>query len=101
MERIGFVSVPVAISAIGLLLIAAPTPATASDDYKVTVTRTDQDLYEVQGGKNFIKTRYCYEYATWDDAILRIDSPFGYSAGKIIFQNGASCDVAMVLTRTM
>ena len=71
--------------------------AVASDVYKVTVTRKDQDLYEVQGGNVYIKTRFCYEYVFSDEAILRIDSTAGYSIGKIFYNGGASCDVEKVL----
>ncbi|WP_448171396.1 hypothetical protein [Rhizobacter fulvus] len=71
--------------------------AFAADVYKVTVTRKDQDLYKVDGGKNYVVTRYCYEYAYGDEAILRIDSTGGFSIGKIIFSTGTSCEVEKVL----
>ena len=75
-----------------------PVVVHASDVYKVTVTRKGQDLYEVQGGQVYIKTRYCYEYVYGDESILRIDSPAGYSVGKLIFNSGTSCDVEKVLS---
>ncbi|WP_267226596.1 hypothetical protein [Dyella silvae] len=81
-----------------LLASVVPLVAHASDVYKVTVTRKPQDIYEVQGGQVYIKTRYCYEYVYTDDAILRIDSPAGYSIGKLIFNSGTSCDVEKVLS---
>ena len=71
--------------------------AMAADVYKVTVTRKGHDLYEVQGGQIYIKTRYCYEYVYSDEAILRVDSPGGFNIGKIFFSGGASCDVEKVL----
>jgi len=75
----------------------------ASDTYKVQVTRKGENLYLVEGiGKNiYIKTAYCYEYATWEDAILVIDgSPSSNSIaiGKIIFTSGnTTCQVDTIL----
>lgn len=87
-----------------LVLVAAipftagiATESMASDVYKVTVTRDSADLYKVQSGNVYIKTRYCYEYVYGDEAILRIDSTAGYNIGKIIFSSGTSCDVAKLL----
>lgn len=77
--------------------------AVASDTYKVQVTRKGQDIYQVEGQGNsvFIKTAYCYEYATWEEAILILDSPSfsgSIAIGKIIFTNSStSCQVDTVL----
>lgn len=83
------------ISVAGLLVVAMT--ANAADVFKVTVTRSSDDLYEVSGGKAYIKTRYCYEYVYGDEAILRIDSPGAYTIGKLIFSSGTSCDVEKIL----
>ena len=82
-----------ALAGIGLVQVAA------ADYYKVQVTRKSQDFYEVVGSNIYIKTRYCYEYVYYEDAILKIDSPYGYNVGEIIFvgSNGAKCDVERVL----
>jgi preprotein translocase subunit YajC len=53
--------------------------------YRVTVTRRDSNLYEVNGQDIFIKTRYCYEFAIRQDVIIEITSWGGYSIGKIYF----------------
>jgi hypothetical protein len=79
------------------MLFIVPLEISASDIYEVTVTRKDQDLYEVQGVDVYIKTRYCYEYVYYDDAILKIDSNSGFTIGKLIFESGDSCDVAKIL----
>jgi len=33
----------------------------------------------------YIETRYCYEYAYRDDAILILDSYYGYTKGEVAF----------------
>jgi hypothetical protein len=80
-------------------LVALTTAAAATDYYKVSVTRKSQDFYEVVGRGIYIKTRYCYEYVYYSDAILKIDSPYGYNVGEIIFVNdgGGKCDVEKLL----
>ena len=54
-------------------------------NYQVEVTRKTSNLYEVQGTKYYLETRYCYEYAYSQEAILKVESPYGYSRGKLIF----------------
>jgi hypothetical protein len=46
-----------------------------------------------------VKTRYCYEYVYYSDAILKIDSTYGYTIGEIIFvgDGGAKCDIEKLL----
>lgn len=53
--------------------------------YEVELTRIDKDFYQICGTSLYIETRYCYEYATWDDAILNITSNYGYTRGEVIF----------------
>jgi hypothetical protein len=83
----------------GLLLMLGAQSVPASDYYKVQVTRKAQDLYEVVGQNIYVKTRYCYEYAMYEDAIIEIDSPYGFSVGKIIFVGSSSqqCDIEKLL----
>ena len=69
-----------------------------ADLYKVSVTPKAQDIYQIDGSSIYIKTRYCYEYAYSEDAILQIDSPSGYNVGELTFVGGGSkCDVEKVL----
>ncbi len=51
----------------------------------VRLTRKAKDLYQIEGTKYFIQTKYCYEYATNEEVVLIVESNYGYSKGKIIF----------------
>lgn len=53
--------------------------------YKVEITRKGSNLYKLEGTKYYIETRYSYEYAINDDAILKIESNYGYTKGTIYF----------------
>ncbi|MCB9312591.1 MAG: hypothetical protein H6568_07465 [Lewinellaceae bacterium] len=66
-------------------LILIPTKIDVGN-YKVEVTRKGSNLYKVEGTKLFIETRYCYEYATYEDAILKVEGNYGYSKGKVFFE---------------
>jgi hypothetical protein len=70
---------------------------TAQDYYQVSVTRKDNNLYKVENTKFYVQTQYCYEYAYSAKAILRIDSTYGYTIGKLIFDSGTTCDVKAIL----
>ena len=82
----------------GLLLLAAAVPAAASEYYKVTVRRVAQDLYKTDEGV-YIKTRWCYEYAYGEEAILKYEGPGAWSGSQLIFpqSGGSTCDVEKVL----
>ena len=54
-------------------------------NYEVEVTRIDYNIYKIYGTDIYIKTRNCYVYAYNDDAILIINSQYGYTKGEIIF----------------
>lgn len=66
---------------------------TAQDYYRVTVTRKDRNLYKIENTRLYVQTQYCYEYAYYDKAILRIDNKYGFTIGKLIFDSGTTCDV--------
>jgi len=55
-------------------------------DYKISLSRKASNLYKVVGTKYYIETRFCYEYATYGDAILSIESSYGYTVGRIYFK---------------
>jgi hypothetical protein len=77
---------------ITLALCTSFAPAYAGN-YDVSVTRKGSNVYKGTGSNTIIVTRYCYEYAYSEDAILKSS---GYS-GKLIFvNNGTSCDVKSV-----
>lgn len=74
------------------LFISLPTLA---EFYKVEVTRVESNLYKTSNGI-YIETKYCYEYATREEAILSYDRYATYD-NKLIFANGQSCDVVRVM----
>lgn len=53
--------------------------------YEVELTRIDSNFYQIHGTQLYVETKYCYEYATRDDAILNITSNYGYTRGEVIF----------------
>lgn len=66
-----------------------------AQSYSIYVYRVNSNIYT--GGSTYysedyiIKTKYCYEYALHDEAIIDFDSPFHPT---LIFQNGETCDIA-------
>ena len=84
--------------ALFMVLFFATTPALAEDTYRVEVTRISSDLYKIDGTDYIIKTRYCYEYSYSDDAILIIESTYGYNIGRLIFIDSKDeCDVEKII----
>lgn len=65
----------------------------------VNVRRVDSNLYSFRSGtvEGIVQTKYCYEFALFEDAILKYDR-YSYD-NKIIFSNGTSCDVAGLFTK--
>ena len=53
--------------------------------YEVELTRIDSNFYQIYGTNLYIETKYCYEYATREEAILNITSNYGYTRGEVIF----------------
>lgn len=76
---------------LAVLLVAATVYA---EFYEVNVTRVEQNLYRDTTSRAFIVTRYCYEYAYNQDAVL-IYEAYSYS-NKLVFDSGTSCDVVKV-----
>lgn len=54
-------------------------------DYSVEVKREESNLYSIRTADLYIETRYCYEYAYYDKAVLTINSRYGYTIGKLTF----------------
>ena len=87
----GKFSVPIKAGiAVALLTVAASASA---EMYAVNVKRIDKDLYKTDEGV-YIQTKYCYEYAYSEDAVLKYD-PYDYD-NKLIFDSGDTCDVEKV-----
>lgn len=74
---------------VALALLSISGMASA-EMYSVNVRRIDQDLYKTDEGI-YIQTRYCYEYAYGDDAVLKYER-YAYD-NKLIFDSGETCDV--------
>lgn len=55
------------------------------DTYKVKLTRKGSNLYKVEQTDLYIETKYCYEYASYKEGILKVTSSYGYSKGTLIF----------------
>lgn len=53
--------------------------------YEIRITRKGSNIYKLEGTKFYIETRYCYEYATNDEAILKVENAYGYTKGTIYF----------------
>ena len=54
--------------------------------YNVNVRRKGSNLYEIKGKDLQVETRYCYEYAYGEAAVLKITSTSGGSVGKLVFE---------------
>lgn len=65
-------------------LILIPTKI-EEGTYQIEITRKGSNIYKLEGTKYYIETRYCYEYATYDDAILKVESNYGYQKGTVYF----------------
>lgn len=57
----------------------------SSGYYKVRVKKIESNLYQIIGKDIFIQTRYCYEYAYNEEAVLHITSSYGYTIGELVF----------------
>ena len=53
--------------------------------YEIEVTRKSSNFYKVRNKNIYIETRYCHEYASYDEVILKYESSYGYTKGTIIF----------------
>ena len=53
--------------------------------YSIEISKEDSNLYRVCGTDLYVETRYCYEYASYTDAILVVESNYGYDKGDLIF----------------
>jgi hypothetical protein len=62
------------------------SPITVDEgEYKVTVTKKSNNLYKIDDKDIYIETQYCYEYSTFEAAILVVTSKYGIKKGDIIF----------------
>lgn len=73
--------------------------AAYAEVYSMTVTRKDTDLYRIDGTRLYVETRWCYEFAIGEEAILRYDPNEGpYGSNKLVFVSSDTvCDVVRVI----
>lgn len=64
--------------------ILSPTSLKAGN-YEVTLTKKAANFYKIDDTNICIETRYCYEYAQRREAILIIETSYGYISGEVIF----------------
>lgn len=76
-------------SVVGLMLIASLVYA---EFYRVTVTRKASNVYKDADTGLYIITKYCYEYAYNEEAILKYDKYGSKYDNKLIFDN-SECQV--------
>ncbi len=81
---------------LGLLMMSMLfVSSSIAETYQVNVTRQGSNIYKILGKDALIQTRYCYEYAYAEDALLRTE------LGQLIFKsNGTSCDVRGLYTKS-
>jgi hypothetical protein len=75
------------------------TQIAGATDYRITATRKDSNTYQFTSGsvRGIITTKYCYEYAYSEDAVLKYEGHYG---SQIIFlDSGNKCDVDEVYTK--
>jgi hypothetical protein len=65
-------------------LILVPTRIDEGN-YNIEITRKGSNLYKLESTELYIETRYCYEYSMYEDAILKVESNYGYTKGTIYF----------------
>ncbi len=60
--------------------------------YEVEITRKAPNLYQINQARDIkltrycIETRYCNEYANYNKAVLKVESNFGQTKGKVTFK---------------
>lgn len=60
------------------------------DVYRVTVSRVEHNLYRIHGRDLYVKTRACYVYAYYEEAIIDTGNR------EIWFEEG-KCDIEEIL----
>lgn len=74
---------------LGVLVLIFCGAFALAEDYEVSVTREDSDLYKLTSEDIIIVTQYCYEYVYFKDALLSMSG----QSGEIFFDENSSCRV--------
>lgn len=64
-----------------------------AENYEVSLTRKDSNVYNIDGKDIIIQTRYCYVYAYSEEAIFKTS---GYGGELIFLDSKEKCDVKAV-----
>jgi hypothetical protein len=78
-----------------LLGVIAATVPLVAERYSVNVRRIEQNLYRETLSKTIIETRYCYEYAYGEDAILQWQGKYGDN-WLLFIESEQKCDVIAI-----
>jgi len=70
-----------------IVFLFTVTSATYAEFYKLNITRIDQDLYKETNSGYYIRTKYCYEYAHYEDVI------YNSNTQELIFEDGSTYEV--------
>jgi hypothetical protein len=54
--------------------------------YDVHVTRKADNLYQIDGTNLIVETNFCFQFAIFQEAVLRVQNNFGFIKGKLIFE---------------
>jgi len=75
-----------------IVTVLAMSIPVIAERYSINVRRIEQNLYRDTLSKTIIETRYCYQYAYGEDAILQWEGKYGNN--WLLFVNSATkCDV--------
>ena len=54
-------------------------------NYSISITRKGPNLYVIDIKNIYIETKYCYEYSMMQKAVLKVESKYGITKGKLAF----------------
>lgn len=78
-----------------VLLLGLPEVAHAATYYRATVSSLGLNAYREEWSGATIYTNLCNEVTNWDEAVLIWDGR-GSFRNRLVFSNGARCDVTAV-----
>lgn len=79
------------------LAMSMIVPLAMAENYEVTVTRKGANLYKVDGKEILIRTKYCYEYAYSETAIL---DAYGTTGDLKFPASGSECTVNAIFGKS-
>ena len=55
-------------------------------NYEIKITRVGSNLYKMEGSPYYIETKSCYEFASYEDAMLSVENKNGHLIGMVLFR---------------